>query len=148
MGAKFIAKDDPDTKLATYMPNMFSPKFPAYCDAVAARECAPRASDPDLFGYFLDNEIHWWGAGSPDGGKFSCLLTWADRVSTFLFWRGANGKGVHPDASFFPERRLSLEPGEAYAPTTGTVYVVGLTGTGGASAWREASDELNEKVCK
>lgn len=68
MGAKFIAKDDPDTKLATYMPNMFSPKFPAYCDAVAARECAPRANDPDLFGYFLDNEIHWWGAGSPNGG--------------------------------------------------------------------------------
>lgn len=37
MGAKFIAKDDPDTKLATYMPNMFSPKFPAYCSSTRRR---------------------------------------------------------------------------------------------------------------
>ena len=82
----------------------------------------------------------------PEGGRFSGLLTWADRVSAFLFWKGANGKSVHPDAGFFPERRLTLAPGEAYAPAAGTVYVIGLTGTGGADGWREASDRLNERV--
>ena len=107
------------------------------------------SATPDVSAYTPNVYRRIWRQAwfEPDGGRFSGLLTWADRVSTFLFWKGANGKGVHPDASFFPERRLSLKPGEAYAPTAGSVYVVGLTGTGGEAAWRKASDELNEKVC-
>lgn len=42
-------------------PNVFSPKFPAYCDEVAAKMCAPNRDDRDLTGYFIDNELAWWG---------------------------------------------------------------------------------------
>lgn len=42
-------------------PNVFHPSFPAYCDYVARKSCAPLKDDPWLFGYFLDNELAWWG---------------------------------------------------------------------------------------
>lgn len=49
------------------LPNVFHPDFPAHCAKMAAEVCAPMKNDRDLLGYFLDNELRWWGTG-PWGG--------------------------------------------------------------------------------
>ena len=46
----------------SYIPNMFHPGFADYANARAKERCAPRRNDLNLFGYFLDNELVWWGA--------------------------------------------------------------------------------------
>jgi hypothetical protein len=51
----------------TAFPNVFSPKFEAYCRYVAKNRCAPNKDDPWLIGYYIDNELSWWG----DARKFS-----------------------------------------------------------------------------
>ena len=69
MGAEpATAKRDPDDYILPHrggpcsaFPNVFSSKFPEFCDAVAARMCAPNREDGDLVGYFIDNELAWWG---------------------------------------------------------------------------------------
>ena len=50
----------------TAFPNVFSPKFEAYCRYVAKNRCAPNKDDPWLIGYYIDNELAWWG----DARKF------------------------------------------------------------------------------
>ncbi|MCL1910543.1 MAG: hypothetical protein FWG05_06385, partial [Kiritimatiellaeota bacterium] len=44
-------------------PNVFHPDFPRYAQYRARRVCAPLKNDPDLIGYFIDNELRWWGGG-------------------------------------------------------------------------------------
>lgn len=39
--------------------DVYSPRFEATARKIAANECAPHASDPDLIGYFSDNELRW-----------------------------------------------------------------------------------------
>jgi len=41
------------------VPDIFDPSFEEHANRVAAEKCAPRASDPLLVGYFLDNELRW-----------------------------------------------------------------------------------------
>ncbi len=45
----------------TGFPNVFSPRWPRHCDATARKVCAPNRDDPWLIGYFLDNELQWFG---------------------------------------------------------------------------------------
>jgi len=45
----------------TGFPDVFDPRFERYCDLRARRECAPHRQDPWLLGYFLDNELEWFG---------------------------------------------------------------------------------------
>jgi len=52
----------------TGFPNVFSKAWEAWCDKVAWRDCQRNAGDPWLFGYFLDNELEWWGKGGGDVG--------------------------------------------------------------------------------
>ena len=47
----------------TAIPNVFSPKFSEYCRFVAGRLCYASRNDPWLVGYYLDNELAWWGGG-------------------------------------------------------------------------------------
>lgn len=53
--------------------DVFGPEFKERCEAIAAKECAPRREDPRLLGYWLDNEAIW----SPRGPGFDSLLTGA-----------------------------------------------------------------------
>lgn len=39
--------------------DVYSPGFEAIARRIAQAECAPRAHDPDLIGYFSDNELRW-----------------------------------------------------------------------------------------
>ena len=54
-------------------PNVFHPDFEAWCDYIARKRCAPNKDDPWLFGYFIDNELAWWGRGARDTGLFDAV---------------------------------------------------------------------------
>ena len=54
-------------------PNVFHPGFEAWCDHVARKRCAPNKDDPWLFGYFIDNELAWWGRGASGTGLFDAV---------------------------------------------------------------------------
>lgn len=55
-------------------PNVFHPDFEAFCRFRARTICAPQAGNPWLFGYFLDNELAWWGRGATDTGLFDATM--------------------------------------------------------------------------
>ena len=48
----------------TALPNVFHPDFPAFCDKIAAERCAAAKDDPNLLGWYIDNELAWWGQNS------------------------------------------------------------------------------------
>ncbi|MBP5285828.1 MAG: hypothetical protein ILO34_06950 [Kiritimatiellae bacterium] len=48
-------------------PNVFHPEWPKHCEEVAAELCRTERDDPMLFGYFIDNELAWWGRGEEWG---------------------------------------------------------------------------------
>jgi len=62
VGAGFASVSDLCPKVHwTGFPNVFHPKFPRYCEQRARQVCAPHRDDPWLIGYFLDNELEWYG---------------------------------------------------------------------------------------
>lgn len=77
-GNKFGTRDDwtdehwitpQEGRPCSALPNVFHPDFAAHCERMAAEVCAPMKDDGDLLGYFLDNELRWWGTG--DWGGFA-----------------------------------------------------------------------------
>lgn len=59
-------------------PNVFHPDFPRYCRYQATQFCKPYVGDPWLFGYFLDNELSWWGRSWGQGsgtGLFDAVMS-------------------------------------------------------------------------
>jgi len=71
-GSEFSSMDDivPRTTW-TGVPNVFSPKWPRYCDKMARLHCAPNRGDPWLIGYFIDNELEWYGKNYAPWGVFA-----------------------------------------------------------------------------
>ncbi len=59
-------------------PNVFHPLFAAHCDYMARKKCAPLKNDPWLFGYFIDNELSWWGRGASRTGLFDAAMNKPD----------------------------------------------------------------------
>ena len=59
----------------TAFPNVFHPDFEKTCDELARKRCAPNVGDPWLVGYFLDNELRWWGLGDSATGLFDLVRT-------------------------------------------------------------------------
>ena len=55
-------------------PNVFHPDWEKHCQAVADRKCAAEKDDPLLFGYFIDNELAWWGRSNEWGTSPSGLF--------------------------------------------------------------------------
>lgn len=55
-------------------PNVFHPAFEPYCRYQAERICRSGVGDPWLLGYFLDNELAWWGRGDLDTGLFDAVM--------------------------------------------------------------------------
>lgn len=71
MGASFSDIDDICPKTTwTGFPNVFSPKWPRHCDKIARRVCGPERDNPWLIGYFLDNELEWFGKNYKQWGLF------------------------------------------------------------------------------
>lgn len=56
------------------LPNMFHPDFAKWCDFFARRHCAPEKENPWLLGYFIDNELAWWGRGDRQTGMWESVL--------------------------------------------------------------------------
>lgn len=54
----------------TGFPNVFSPKWPTYCDKRAKAYCGALKADPWIIGYFLDNELEWFGKNGKPWGLF------------------------------------------------------------------------------
>ena len=70
----FAKSKDPEWRIAentdapsTGFPNVFHPDYEREVFAAAAKRCATLKNDPSLVGWFIDNELNWWG-GSPDIG--------------------------------------------------------------------------------
>ncbi|MGE4490279.1 MAG: hypothetical protein AB7E95_12125 [Kiritimatiellales bacterium] len=57
-------------------PNVFHPDFEAFCRYRAEQRCSAR-NDPWLFGYFIDNELAWWGRNEKDRavGLFDAVMS-------------------------------------------------------------------------
>ena len=70
-GEYFICPNE--RRPCTSFPNVFHPEFDVWCDHVARRKCAPNRDDPWLFGYFIDNELAWWGRGMLDTGLYDAV---------------------------------------------------------------------------
>ncbi len=68
-----MCRGDPDWRICEYrpapctaFPNVFHPDFETACDWWARQRCAPYRDDPWLVGYFIDNELAWWGEVVPN----------------------------------------------------------------------------------
>lgn len=71
-GSSFASIDDLCPKTTwTGFPNVFSPKWSRHCEKIARRRCAPVKEDPWLIGYFLDNELEWYGKNHQAWGLFA-----------------------------------------------------------------------------
>jgi len=61
-GSGFSSVEDIVPKTTwTGLPNVFSPQWAKYCDKLARLHCAPNRNDPWGIGYFIDNELEWYG---------------------------------------------------------------------------------------
>jgi hypothetical protein len=49
----------------TAFPNVYHPVFEDWARYQARRRCRPNRGDPWLLGYYLDNELAWWGRWIP-----------------------------------------------------------------------------------
>jgi len=54
----------------TGFPNVFHPHWRRHCEKMARQQCASVKDDPWLIGYFLDNELEWFGKGHRPWGLF------------------------------------------------------------------------------
>ncbi len=72
-GAEFYITPE-EGRPCTAFPNVFHPDFGEYCRFVARSRCAPYADDPWLFGWFIDNELAWWGRGRHESGLFDAAM--------------------------------------------------------------------------
>ena len=52
---------------ASNFPNVFEPAFADACRRLAKERCAPERDNPQLVGWFIDNELLWTGGVHPDG---------------------------------------------------------------------------------
>lgn len=55
-------------------PNVFHPDFKLWAEYRVRRACRPNANNPWIFGYFIDNELAWWGRGTNYGGLFDASM--------------------------------------------------------------------------
>lgn len=63
-------------------PNVFSPKFKPFCDKWAEEIIDNNQNDPWLFGYYLDNELAWWGNSRDTSFGLVDLVIEKDRTHT------------------------------------------------------------------
>jgi hypothetical protein len=52
----------------TGFPDVFDPRYPKWCEQQARMQCSSCKDDPWLLGYFLDNELEWFGKDGAQTG--------------------------------------------------------------------------------
>ena len=60
----------------TGFPNVFDPRWENYCRARADEVCRKNRRDPWLLGYFLDNELEWYGKSHREEGIWTDTMKW------------------------------------------------------------------------
>ena len=60
----------------TGFPNVFDPRWEAYCLNLAETQCLPNRNDPWMLGYFLDNELEWYGKTHQPDGIWTATMQW------------------------------------------------------------------------
>ncbi|NLH97900.1 MAG: hypothetical protein GX446_00215 [Chthonomonadales bacterium] len=69
LGTAFTAYGDIAPRTTwTGFPDVFDPRFAEFCKIEARKQCAPHTNDPWLLGYFLDNELEWFGKNGTETG--------------------------------------------------------------------------------
>lgn len=60
-GGMFVAKQSKNFQLLAYdgFPDVFDPNFDAFVQGEASKRCAARCNDPNIIGWFTDNELRW-----------------------------------------------------------------------------------------
>lgn len=81
----------------TAFPNVFHPKFKSWCEYKIRDICSGEVNNPWLFGYFIDNELAWWGRGSNYGGLFDAAMKKNPKHHAKIFIRDLLAK--HADNS-------------------------------------------------
>ncbi len=104
-------------------PNVFHPKFADWCERVAKEKCAANRNDPWLFGYFIDNELSWWGRGYGVHGLFNEVMKLSDghsakkALKNFLQARGVGDSVTDEDKLAF----LVLVAEKYFSTTTAAI---------------------------
>lgn len=62
-GGECAIRPNPGNVPCGGFPNVFAPEWERMCEKVAREMCAKAKDDPNLVGYFIDNELAWWGNG-------------------------------------------------------------------------------------
>ena len=69
LGTAFTAYGDIAPRTTwTGFPDVFDPRFAQFCAIEARKQCAPHRDDPWLLGYFVDNELEWFGKNGTETG--------------------------------------------------------------------------------
>jgi len=69
IGTTFAGTEDICAKTTwTGFPDVFSPNFSRHCERYAWLRCRPNRDDPWLVGYFIDNELEWYGKSGREIG--------------------------------------------------------------------------------
>ena len=70
VSAEFAIHSSGGRDACASLPDMFHPDFPKWCALYCSRKVAPFRDDPWTAGWFIDNELRWWGTGDRDTGFF------------------------------------------------------------------------------
>ena len=168
-----MCRGDPDWRIAEYrpapctaFPNVFHPDFEKACDWWARQRCAPYRDDPWLVGYFIDNELAWWGAvyANSAGGLFDLVVTKPDThpakkaLLAYLKEQGLGDSGKNGGWRTLPASvklgflRLAAE--RYFSATTAAIrradpnhMVLGCRFAGGPSGIHPAVMEIAGKYC-
>jgi len=116
LGSAFSGVDDLCPKIHwTGFPNVFSPKWARHCDKVARRICAPNQNDPWLIGYFLDNELEWFGKNHQPWGLFAEAWKKPAAHTAKQAWVAFLREGLESPAAFEEHWGVAVDTFEALA---------------------------------
>lgn len=114
------------TPSCSAFPNVFHPNFERHCVEFARRHCAPSRDDPWVAGWYVDNELAWWGDREARyrprcNGLYETVVRLPETHSArralakFLADRGVAAGAVVPDAL---KREFLLFAAERYFSVT------------------------------
>ena len=167
-----MCRGDPDWRIAEYrpapctaFPNVFHPDFEKACDWWARQRCAPYRDDPWLIGYFIDNELAWWGEVSANkaGGLFDLVAKKPDThpakqaLLDYMATAGGSGDAPRSLVSATAEQKigfLRLVAERYFAATTAAIrradpnhMVLGCRFAGGPNGVHPVVMEVAGKYC-
>ena len=85
----------------TAFPNVFHPKFKKWCEYRIQLACENDVDNPWVFGYFIDNELAWWGRGTNYGGLFDAALRKNAKHDAKIFIRNLLEQKANHDIAVF-----------------------------------------------